>query len=89
MSRKRKTRSISRTVTRMNHVRFVEAPPEPGRFFVMFLDDGVSPGKLVTGTDFREEIPREIERAPEDEDYVDALKRAYTWFEKHEKRQQD
>jgi hypothetical protein len=58
----------------------------------MFLDDGVSPGKLVTGTDFREDIPREIkqgEQEAQEEGYVDALKRSHMWFDEREKRRGD
>ena len=53
------------------------------------IDQRISPGKLVTGTDFRKDLPREIEQAREDEDTVNALERAYTWFEQQEKRQED
>ena len=58
----------------------------------MILDDGVSPGKLITGTDFREDIPREIEQVEQqtqEEGYVDALKRSYMWFDKQAKRRED
>jgi hypothetical protein len=59
---------------------------------VMFLDDGVSPGKLVTGTDFREDLPREIEQAEQqaqEERYVDALKRSYVWFDEQGERREE
>jgi hypothetical protein len=84
--------AVARMFARKRSGAIVEAPPEPGRFFVMFPDDGVSPGKLVMGTDFREDLPREIERAEEqaqEEGYVDALKRSYVWFDEQEKRRED
>ncbi len=80
---------IARIFARKRRGEIVAAPDEPGRFYVMFLDDGVSPGKLVTGTDFRKDLPREIKQAREDADTVNALKRAHTWFEEQEKRRQD
>jgi hypothetical protein len=88
MSRKRTKRRVARILATKKPGTMVELPPEPGRFFVLFPDDGISPGRVVTGTNFREDLPREIKRAEqirEDEEYVSALKRTYAVFNQREK----